>query len=382
MSYVIDDEIKFGYMYTYSESSGEYRPWAGDLGSGYSIKLVGTDDAGFSFRTSGGYSGTELWWRRLNDGKLICSNSAQTSGANTIYGFDTPGTVTYNGASYTCRFATAKPSGSDVQGVLASMPRAALPNRSYCVYMDPTNYTKSGGNGVISTSKSYTWKVGTKSVKTGADYHYTTETATFMPLIMIPSGATPVVSIDQQTIGVISDPDGVTATCTQTCTAALWVDNSQYGTFQMTANIPTVVPLSNAWAQITKNVEHTLKVVTTLNGYTCEDKRTFTKKEAQLDVRGVAVTVPKRPVACSVLTIIDHAPGEVATLQVCNNGNDQSPSWETYEGDEHYFANDMKDADDWAVNWRYMVDATSATGGTTPGIKTKVGMGVVYAETD
>lgn len=52
-----------------------------------------------------------------------------------------------------------------------------------------------------------------------------------------------------------------------------------------------------------------------------------------------------------------HEDGVV--LQVCNNFNDEEPTWETATvGLKHIFANDKKTAESWAVGVRVTIDKT------------------------
>lgn len=383
MSYVVDQTIRFGTAWLSRDNSAYavYDGYNGVVNQNQRPSIGGTYDAGFEFRATSDNDNYRLWWNLMSNGYLICRNLFESSGANDIREFKCPSSVTYGGAQYTCRFFTVGKSGSDVQNIYPKLSASAFTG-SKMVYIDPKHYKVNNGNGGISQRGNFEWSTSGNIVTENPDYHYTKESVDYTPVILIPAGNVAEITIDQASVGTITNPDGITATCTQTCEASLYVDESYYGKFNMTANVSTTVPLSLAWSKISKNEPHTLTLKTSLNNYMCEDKRTFTKKEAALSVSGVAMPVDKMPVACTMLSIIDHAPGEVATMEVCNNAMDSAPFWEEYTGDEHAFENKTKTADRWGVNWRYMVDASNASGSTKPGIKTKVGMGVVYAESD
>ena len=60
-------------------------------------------------------------------------------------------------------------------------------------------------------------------------------------------------------------------------------------------------------------------------------------------------------------SVIDSA--ATLTLDVCNNANDDSPTWEKCsEGEAYIFTNTTKTADTWAVAAKVVVNAGAATG--------------------
>lgn len=87
----------------------------------------------------------------------------------------------------------------------------------------------------------------------------------------------------------------------------------------------------------------------------------FTKVETGLVVTGKPVEKDERPQRCTLVYALNLGEGATAEWQVCNNANDDAPSWETYEGAGHEFANDAKQGEKWAVAWRVSVDGSAAT---------------------
>ena len=383
--YLTDETVNAGGLYCGSASTSgvpavsrvtittKNQGWSHNGDNYYAVRVDGTTGSG------------TLFLRKLSNGVFLCGNYITADAPYSCKRFDCVKNITIGGGSYSFGELSINTSNSDAQNILnklSASDRKSIFSTQYIDCLNISTITGSGSNNGVSllNNNIASYNVSNGSVTKG--WKRDTWGAGFLFFIAKPATPAPVIDIENSTIGVITSPKGIKVRCEQTCTAAILVDDAQLGTFQVTANQSVEVPLDTVWDSISKNVAHTLKIKSTLNGIVCEDKRTFIKRENGLLVTGKPATVEKRPVACVLLSKTVHATGEDATMQVCNNGNDSQPDWEDYTGQEHYFENESKTAGSWAVNWRYMVDASAASGSTKPGIVGKVGMGVTYAQGD
>jgi hypothetical protein len=117
------------------------------------------------------------------------------------------------------------------------------------------------------------------------------------------------------------------------------------------------------------NGSHTL-TITASDQYGASATRTYTfsRNEGQIEVSLItpltADAMPER-----IAMTIQKAMPSGATFQVlaCNNGNDVSPAWEDVTGAitsgiVYHFANAVKTAANWGVNFKVLVDRNCATG--------------------
>jgi hypothetical protein len=86
-----------------------------------------------------------------------------------------------------------------------------------------------------------------------------------------------------------------------------------------------------------------------------------------LEFKSNPINRPTMPVSCRVMMDWTVSDGATATLYVCNNANDSSPTWEncTSEfnaGTAHTFTNASKINASWAVGLRVVINAGTATG--------------------
>jgi hypothetical protein len=117
------------------------------------------------------------------------------------------------------------------------------------------------------------------------------------------------------------------------------------------------------------NGAHTL-TITAADQYGAGATRTyaFTRSETQIDV-SLYAPLPADAMPERVILSIERRVPSGAALQilVCNNGNDDSPTWEDCSaqvsaGILHRFVNEEKTADNWGVNVRVLVNRNGAEG--------------------
>lgn len=192
-------------------------------------------------------------------------------------------------------------------------------------------------------------------------------------LALIPAGKAPVITNDYVQLGTIASPTSLSFNVQNTSASMIvLLDNEQKdtGTANMGAN-------KYDWTSIFNEASkgaHELVIQTKANNYTCAAKWTFTKVEAGIQLEGTPISLDYRPNRVTVIRATSYAPESVETIDVCNNANDENPTWETYQDPIHVFENETKTAEDWAVNWRLSVDNSQGT--TQAQIFKQIGLGV------
>jgi hypothetical protein len=108
-------------------------------------------------------------------------------------------------------------------------------------------------------------------------------------------------------------------------------------------------------------------IATDSKGVSCTRTHTFTKNVTTMSIITDPMDSSTKPQRI-VFTVSRVIPlGAIFKVEVCNNGNDASPTWEdatTFaEGTTAYtFTNAQKTANSWAVRIRVTVDRNGATG--------------------
>lgn len=275
---------------------------------------------------------------------------------------------TISGAQYRCVWADNDGSESNPEGNAVTYTRNLNDKR----YNDAGGYF--GYPYTFAKSSSYYAQNNTVSYISG-------ESLSYMHVFFIPTGTVSTVTVTNgRSTGVITDLGVIKVRANVADTLHIILDGAELGTMDVQANVDTVVPLGSYSGQISKNTTHTLQLRSNYNGYLTEDKTTFILMDAGIEVTGKPQAVERRPTACSLVTITDIPAGATAVWQVTNNANDDNPSWEIYEGDSHVFENTEAASGKFALGWKVNVDAGTAT--TQPKITEKVGMGVLYDESD
>ena len=117
------------------------------------------------------------------------------------------------------------------------------------------------------------------------------------------------------------------------------------------------------------NGSHTMTITAT-DTYNWNTTRTytFTKSETEIELT-LATPLPTDDVITkAIMSVTRQIPtGAVFTVEVCNNGNDASPTWEDVtqsvtSGSKFFFTNTAKTADAWGYNFRIKVNRNGTTG--------------------
>ena len=168
---------------------------------------------------------------------------------------------------------------------------------------------------------------------------------------------------DFTTTYTIADGDSESVTVTE------YIDNVSIRSYVATlGNTNTFAVNGVTWLKLANGI-HTLKIVATDGFDTVTRTHTFTKVTNKLIVKRKtpieASTKPSRIIVTLVKNIPQNA---LVTVEVCNNGFDASPKWETIpsssitSGVPYDFTNATKTASKWGVNVRVTVDRNGASG--------------------
>lgn len=87
----------------------------------------------------------------------------------------------------------------------------------------------------------------------------------------------------------------------------------------------------------------------------------FTKVDAFVSLESDPVSHDDMPTKCTLVKAEIVGTGATSQWWVTNNGNDESPVWEAYNGAGHVFANAAKSAEKWGVAWKCKIGGASAT---------------------
>lgn len=139
---------------------------------------------------------------------------------------------------------------------------------------------------------------------------------------------------------------------TRTFTATLGAENS----FSLTAS---------EWRKV-RNGTHTITITATDQyGDSTTRTWTFTKAVHSATITINPITVDERPERCIVGVKGSFPAPSILNIEVCNNANDTSPTWENISskiGEKHFFNNTTKTATDWAFGLRATLERNSAVG--------------------
>lgn len=117
------------------------------------------------------------------------------------------------------------------------------------------------------------------------------------------------------------------------------------------------------------NGSHTMTITATDNyGGSATRTYTFTKNETEIELTLATPLPADGMITKAIMSVTRQIPtGATFTVEVCNNGNDASPTWENVTqsvtaGSKFFFTNTTKTASAWGYNFRIKVKRNSATG--------------------
>lgn len=207
-------------------------------------------------------------------------------------------------------------------------------------------YDSAGAESANTTSPTRTVVNNTPPTISGSDSDLGAKTGAF-------SQAYTVTDVDSgQTITVVEKIDGVQK---RSYTAT----SGQEYTFNVTAD---------EWVKLS-NGSHTLTITATDNyGGAATRTYTFSKNETEIEITLAAPLPADAMITKAIMSVTRQIPaGAEFTVEVCNNGNDDSPAWEDVtqavnSGSKFFLSNETKTAENWGFNFRIKVKRKSASG--------------------
>lgn len=155
----------------------------------------------------------------------------------------------------------------------------------------------------------------------------------------------------------------------QTVTVVEKIDGKQKRTFAATLGSQYTFAVTAAeWVELL-NGSHTLTITATDNlGGSVTRTYTFAKNETEIEFCLTTPLPADDMLTKAIMSVTREIPvGATFTVEVCNNGNDASPTWEDVTNavignSKFFFTNTTKTAAAWGFNFRIKVKRNSATG--------------------
>ena len=232
-----------------------------------------------------------------------------------------------------------------------------------------------GGGRIWSTSGNYSstaywaYNSGVKKENIGAFGKQVT-----LRFMAVPTGSVPTLTPIETDLGIITEPTSVTIQMAGSPQVTATMDEDQ-SIAVSTAPGNFTEDHSAIWSDASYG-DHEIICVAEQNGYKTGARIRFTKSASAVMVTTAPHSSTNRPTSCRLVGNIVVPTGAVLTQEVTNNGNDDSPVWETYEGTSHEFANDSKTASQWGLAARVSIDNNH--GNAVAEIKDSLAMGVLY----
>ncbi len=118
-----------------------------------------------------------------------------------------------------------------------------------------------------------------------------------------------------------------------------------------------------------RNGSHTLTITASDNyGGTATRTYTFAKSQTEIELTLAKPLAADGMIEKAIMNVTRQIPAKALfTVEVCNNGNDASPTWEdvtqaVVSGNKFFLTNKTKTASDWGFNFRIKVNRNGAVG--------------------
>ena len=201
----------------------------------------------------------------------------------------------------------------------------------------------------------------------GAYSAYTTSAS-----VSVINNQAPVVSGSDGNLGTKTDGFSQTYTVTDadadSVTVTEAIDGIQVRSYTVTlGNTNTFAVTGTTWLKLTNGTHSMTITASDPDGAKSVRTYTFTKNVTSFSVQTDPMEASTMPTRISISVTKDIPAEAIFTVEVCNNGNDDEPTWEDATASVtgvlvHTFANTSKTADSWAVMIRVTVDRNDGEG--------------------
>lgn len=194
------------------------------------------------------------------------------------------------------------------------------------------------------------------------------------PTRTIVNNADPVIAAGPTQLGAKTGPFNVPYSITdedsgQTLTAKEYIDTEQKrGHTVVSGQNYSLQVVREEWQRLL-NGAHTLKIeATDSEGGAAEKIFNFTKNEIEIELKLKTPLAADDRVTKAIVSVVATIPqGATMTVEVCNNGNDATPSWEdatqaVLRNRKIFIKNTTKTAPNWGFNVRVKVKRNGAVG--------------------
>ena len=302
---------------------------------------------------------------------ILVSDTADSDGAYTIVWNQaptTPGSITVptdvrGGSNLTVSWGTSTDSDGNLSGYILERQH------------DGGTWTQvyKGINRTYTDAITFGWKSVAYRVKAydsaGAESAYKTSATR-----TVVNNTAPTISGTDSNLGTktgafnqaysVTDPDSG-----QTITVVEKIDGVQKRSFTATSGQNYSFNVTAAgWVKLS-NGSHTLTITADDGtGGSATRTYTFSKNVSEIEFQLATPLETDDAVTKAIMSVARQIPaGATFTVEVCNNGNDASPTWEDVtqavtSGSKFFFSNTTKTATAWGFNFRIKVQRNTATG--------------------
>lgn len=194
-------------------------------------------------------------------------------------------------------------------------------------------------------------------------------------LVLKPTGQTSQFTKIESDLGTLTEPTQFVAQTTAVGAYSASIDGVIRDGVISAISGGAQVDLASVWDDLSLG-SHECVVRSRLNGYETGQKISFVKSTASVGFTSKPASSTEMPVTCRLVDNCTVPTGATITREVTNNGNDENPSWESYSGTRHEFANAAKTSGQWGLAARITID--NSHGNAEAKISQGIAMGVTY----
>ena len=377
-----DDNSRKAYPTAEAVSNSDYtsssfttsQPWywwlrTPNASNSYNVRRVNTSGAMSSYNAYYGHFGVRPLCNLKSD--ILVSDNPESDGAyriewnqppTTPNGIYVPSVIRSNKTTEITWGASMEPEGGSVGYQLERKIDSGGWNSIYRgINRNYTDTITKGWQTVAYRVKAYDNYNAESSYQTG-------------PTRTVVNNADPVINAGQTALGQKTGPFNVSYSVSdsdagQTLTVTEYIGGVQKRKHTVTAGQSYNLQVTKEEWQKLLNASHTLKIVVAdSEGGTAEKVFTFLKNEIEIELKLKTPLATDDRVTKATVSVVATIPqGATMTVEVCNNGNDATPSWEdatqaVLRNRKIFIKNTTKTAPNWGFNVRAKVKRNGAVG--------------------